>query len=157
MSKSMVHTYSSVKKKTWQRTTQNNWSFTRKNKPKFVVFIRAIVVHKNHLSKTHKKSLGSTLRMYLIVCNNNRKNIELEIKFCQKLFLCVLYFDVYIEGFVCTTFLMQTDNSYRKIPPIKHHVHFIISILKTYYFKRRFRRNRNTIIKKMESFPTLYS
>ena len=95
--------------------------------------------------------------MYLIVCNNNRKNIELEIKFCQKLFLCVLYFDVYIEGFVCTTFLMQTDNSYRKIPPIKHHVHFTISILKTYYFKRRFRRNRNTIIKKMESFPTLYS
>ena len=57
----------------------------------------------------------------------------------------------------CTTFphffflpfLMQTDNSYRKIPPIKLHVHFIISILKTYYFKRRFGRIRNTIIKKI--------
>ena len=156
MSKSMVHTYSSMKKKTWQRTTQNNWSFTRKNNPKFVVFIRAIAVHKNHLSKTHK-SLGSTLRIYLIVRNNNRKNNELKIKFRQKLFLCVLYFDVYIERFFCTTFLLQTDNSYRKIPSIKLHVHFIISILKTYYFKRRFRRIRNTIMKKMESFPTLYS
>ena len=44
---------------------------------------------------------------------------------------------------------MQTDNSYRKIPPIKLHVHFIISILKTYYFKQRFGRIRNTIIKKI--------
>ena len=54
-------------------------------------------------------------------------------------------------------FLMQTDNSYRKIPPIKLHVYFTISILKTYYFKWRFGRIRNTIIKKMESFLTLYS
>ena len=46
-------------------------------------------------------------------------------------------------------FLMQTDNSYRKIPPIKLHVYFTISILKTYYFKWRFGRIRNTIIKKM--------
>ena len=44
---------------------------------------------------------------------------------------------------------MQTDNSYCKIPPIKLHVHFIISVLKTYYFKQRFGRIRNTIIRKI--------
>ena len=43
--------------------------------------------------KTPKKSLGSTLRIYLIVRNNNRKNNELQIKFREKLFLCVLYLD----------------------------------------------------------------
>ena len=53
-------------------------------------------------------------------------------------------------------FIMQTDNySYRKIPPIKLHVHFIISILKKYYFKRRFGRIRNTIIKKMDSLLSI--
>ena len=43
---------------------------------------------------------------------------------------------------------MQTDNSNLKILPIKIHAHFIISILNIYYFKRRFGRIRNTIIKR---------
>ena len=51
-------------------------------------------------------------------------------------------------------FLMQTDNSYQRIPLMKLHIHFIISILKRYYFKRRFGRIGNTLLKKMKYFLT---
>ena len=37
--------------------------------------------------------MGLTLRIYLILRNNNEKSNELQIKFRDKLFLSVLYFD----------------------------------------------------------------
>ena len=42
--------------------------------------------------KVHEKKLGSILCMYLIICNNNKKNNELQIKFHEKFFhVCVLF------------------------------------------------------------------
>ena len=55
---------------------------------------------------------------------------------------CFLFVLSKSKWFPVRPFLVQTGDSYRKIPPIKH-VHFIISILKAYYFKQTFGRIRN--------------